>query len=293
MDIKIFQFNILQGGTDLGDSINDVANIIKTARADIVAVAEANGNEQELARLLGFSYHSLELCHCKNNSIAILSRWPILEQLDSGCVVEIENDKKIAIFAAQLVPYPFESYELRDSSEYTVQNAIESAKRRISLIKDLTVHFDALIARNIPIVLCGDLNEPSHLDWTAHAKSIHLGKVVNWPLSQYLIQLGMTDTYRAVFPNELTHPGITWTPILEVPPQFSYEEFKVIRDASNDDMPFGDNEVLDRLDFIYSLGDSIEAKHAEIVGESEEMADIVHQPWPSDHRGVLVHFELS
>jgi hypothetical protein len=81
----------------------------------------------------------------------------------------------------------------------------------------------------------------------------------------------MHDAYRTVFPNEVSHPGMTWTPL-----------------TSLDDP----KDRHDRIDMIFFTGRNVSTTAAEVVGEKSGVADIIVQPYPSDHRGVVATFSI-
>jgi len=60
------------------------------------------------------------------------------------------------------------------------------------------------------VVLTGDFNAPSHLDWTEATRAQHcdIGAVA-WPVEQ----AGLVDTYRAVHADPAADAGNTWSPI--------------------------------------------------------------------------------
>jgi len=60
------------------------------------------------------------------------------------------------------------------------------------------------------MVIAGDFNEPSHLDWTEAARWRHCNQTRNWPLSETLANMGFTDAYRAQHPDPVRSPGFTW-----------------------------------------------------------------------------------
>ena len=118
------------------------------------------------------------------------------------------------------------------------------------------------------IILVGDFNEPSHLDWTLEAanQGLNFGFEVNWPISSNLELIGMVDTYREIFPNPIQYPGYTWTPVQS------------------------SNEVHDRIDFIYYSG-KMDLQEVYLVGP-DHLSDIVIDYFESDHRAVFSKFTL-
>ena len=69
------------------------------------------------------------------------------------------------------------------------------------------VHDDA------PVVLGGDFNTQSHLDWTAAVADAprHAGLVLPWPVMRMFADAGFTDMFRAAHPDATRVPGRTWT----------------------------------------------------------------------------------
>ncbi|WP_336203921.1 endonuclease/exonuclease/phosphatase family protein [Nonomuraea sp. LPB2021202275-12-8] len=64
-----------------------------------------------------------------------------------------------------------------------------------------------------PVLMGGDLNAWSHLDWTeqfANARG-HAGMVLPWPLTKMFTDAGFTDTFRYANPNAGRYPGRTWS----------------------------------------------------------------------------------
>ena len=118
----------------------------------------------------------------------------------------------------------------------------------------------------------GDFNEPSHRDWTDATVAARLQPLaVAWPGTTKLEKAGFIDTFRAVYPDPVAKPGITWTPTTE---------------ASDPE------DHHDRIDFIFARGKGLKVLSSAVVGEKAEDADIVVTPWPSDHRAVVSKLEF-
>ena len=77
------------------------------------------------------------------------------------------------------------------------------------MLKDIA----SLKSAALPTILVGDFNEPSYLDWTeAAAKSGRHPIKVAWPSTKAFAAIGFLDSYRRIYPDEMAHPGFTWTP---------------------------------------------------------------------------------
>ncbi|KJH52188.1 hypothetical protein DICVIV_01653 [Dictyocaulus viviparus] len=59
----------------------------------------------------------------------------------------------------------------------------------------------------IPVILAGDFNSPSHIDWTEETIDKHGNWAVEWPATKILDNMGFIDSFRAVHPNISSVPG--------------------------------------------------------------------------------------
>lgn len=66
-----------------------------------------------------------------------------------------------------------------------------------------------------PVLLGGDLNTQSHLDWSAEFANApgHAGLVLDWPVTRAFTEAGFVDTFRAAHPDAGAEPGRTWSPL--------------------------------------------------------------------------------
>jgi endonuclease/exonuclease/phosphatase family metal-dependent hydrolase len=132
----------------------------------------------------------------------------------------------------------------------------------------------ALMSDGVPVILLGDFNAPSHLDWTEAAVGVlpQVTQSVPWPTSMAMSEAGLVDAYRAVHPDPLTHPGLTWP------------ADRPFVDGYN---PAADGQTPDRIDFMHVSPD-ITVAAIQIVGEQgSPFSEVSVSPWPTDHRGLL------
>ena len=185
-----------------------------------------------------------------------------------------------------------------EEEEYIIVKYIlerEEMSGRTQIAKDLVADAARQHAAGRLVIFGGDLNQPSHLDWTEEAKDLFArnGVVVAWPISSYAIANGMKDAYREVYPDPVAHPGITWP------------AYNPIATKKTTWAPETDDR--DRIDYCYFRPDEkIEVKKAQIVGPTssvaydKEVADNYEEAiapvngiWPSDHRALLITFNIQ
>ena len=205
---------------------------------------------------------------------AIVSRFPIRGATPGGlgAAIEVEG-RTIHLYNIHLPDAPYQPYQLLNipygdhpfitteaEAVRFAQEARGAGTRR--LLEDLEA-----AAGSAAVFVTGDFNEPSHRDWTARAAAAGRHPIaVRWPTTLALEEAGFVDAYRAVHPDEIAKPAFTWTPTTR---------------------PDDPEDHHDRIDFVFARGPGLVVTDAAIVGESSEVAEIVVDPWPSDHRAVV------
>ena len=276
----LMSFNILYGGTHLGQSLEQTAAVIRLAQADIVVACEQWGNAEPLADLLGFTCH-IVVAPPYWKSVAVLSRYPITETFANGVRLELDLQQSVCVFGVHLTSTPYQPYRVRDKAYTEIEEILDEAREtREQELVDVLSEIRPLIEAGERVFLCGDFNEPSHLDWTLASarEGHHFGLEMPWPCSKRVTESGMEDAYRVVFPDVCRHPGYTWTSVPGLGVGGSER---------------AEDEVHDRIDFIYYAGLGLEPRAASIVGENSRNADLVVSPFPSDHRAVAVIYQIS
>ncbi len=265
---RVMTFNVWLGG----DQVNfaKVVEAIERANADVVGVQEVEGNLEELATALGWPYASPRL--------QVISRYPILDLPAANglyLLIEPEPGKVFAIANVHLPADPYGPYAVATGMKATELRALETETR----LPALQVVLDAvsgLQASGIPVVITGDFNSPSHIDWLG-APEIDTGVEripFAWPVTLAAAEAGFVDTYREIHPDPSTVIGATWTPGYPAP---------LVRD----------DEIQDRIDLVLVAGD-VTVLDSQLVGESGGRdVDITVTPYPSDHRAVVSGLEMQ
>ena len=298
--VRVMSFNILQGGGDAsnvgfsdddynGSRMDDIAQVIIASGANIVGIQEPPRGDTLLDEL-GSDWHRAGSIYSTYN----------IEPIALGNVdvarVTMTDGVSVVVVNIHWRPYPYGPYDAQESlrehgapndhdafAQLILQGADKSGGARG--IDETLDAIRPLIEQGEIVLLTGDFNEPSHLDWTDRAAvegmdrwvtnptGVPLRFKIAWAGSTALYELGMTDAYRAVHRDEVARPGITWTP--------TYAEGTVGR------RPFGE-QVLDRIDMIYFAGEGVRAVRCDVIGEDAQACEIAHPTrWPSDHRAVL------
>lgn len=319
-DLKVLQMNIWQEGTMVEGGFDAIADEVARIDPDVVMFSEVrnyNGKPfipriVEALQKRGKAYYG----ESSTLDVGILSKYRIKEQRpnyllknDAGSVLKARLDvegKEVVVYSAHLDYTHYACYMPRGYSGVTwkkmdavVTDAVEVEKANRESLRDEAIQGVIADARNDQadfILLGGDFNEPSYLDWTEQTKSLwdHNGTVVRWDCSVLLQNAGFKDAYRVLYPNPVTHPGFTFP---SDNPGVPVQKLTWAPDA----------DERDRIDYIYYIPNkNWKLKDMAVVGPStsiiraerkeEGTQDTFVTPigvWPTDHKAVLATFQLT
>ena len=271
--LRVMSYNILAGGFGSGRPLSWTVDVMEAAQADVIGIQEGGGLDPMIATALGFNIQRFV------GGTTIFSRYPITQVIANlGVKLQLSATQEAYVFDVHLLAYPYQPYDFRDGIITTEAQAIAAAQAtRGAATTTLLNNMSAALATGDPVFLTGDFNEPSHLDWTQEAADagLHFGKKVAWPASTAVTNAGLTDSFRTLRPDELADRGETWTPG-SLPPNVAA------------------NEVHDRIDFVYYAGANVSPVEALVLGydTNDGNTDIGVQPYPSDHRSLVVEFDF-
>lgn len=316
----VLQWNIWQEGTVVKGGYDAIVNEIIRLKPDFVTFSEVR------------NYHNTRFCDRIVNSLkakgeiyysfysydsGLLSRYPITDSLtvfpekdDHGSIYKMVTSfkgKKIAVYTAHLDYLNDAYYNVRGYDGSTWQKIpIPKTVLEVLEVNDRSLRDDAIrqfvkaakkdIEEGTIVLLGGDFNEPSHLDWIRATKDLydHNGFIIPWTVPLILDNAGFIDTYRTLYPNVLAYPGFTFP-------------------ADNKDVAVKkltwtpDADERERIDYVfYYPHKGLTLKNAAVFGpkgsisKSRRVQETSKDPfivpsgvWPTDHKGLLVTFELQ
>ena len=260
-ELKVMAWNIWHGGREDGEAEGPkrVVDVIRDSEADIVAMQETYGSGELISEALGFHFHP------RGTNVSIHSRYPIVEDVSVfeefkcvGAIIELPNQTDIAFYSIWL-PYDGEIWEAgtRDgkSREELLAACASSYRDLSSMLDQIEKRLTESEYHDVPIIIAGDFNSMSHLDYTEEAKNQYGGHVIDWPTSRVITDHGFLDAYREIHTEVDRRRDRTWTP------------------------RFPDQEQ-DRIDFVYYRGEGVRTTSAAMI-------DTHHEKFPSDHAAVM------
>lgn len=318
--LKVMQFNIWREGTSVANGLIYIRDVINAINPDLVCFSEVSNSSgdwttkivNELATL-GKTYYRGYVVGTDVSLISkypIISTGPIIGERTVPFTMDI-NGISIVVCPSHLdytyyATYLPRGYACAGSGKYAGWNAlspfapdtnisgIEAQNLASSRDEQIGAFIDYMKNETRPILLIGDFNEPSCLDWTAKQANLydHNGVVFEWNTTKTLKNNGFIDAYRQVYPDEVLNPGITWPAVATGVGSTSWA-------------PLSDER--DRIDYIFYKGNGVVATTASLVGpkscyvknvattdgNGEDIFEAFSLPWPSDHKAVTANINFS
>lgn len=268
--LKIQVWNIWHGGRRMGEhvGVERTIDVLKKNNADIIGLIETYGSGAIIADSLGYYFYLI------SSNLSIMSRYPIENTIkvfkpffSGGALLDMGNNNKLAFFDIWLNYSPDECELFKGESVIPdfLNKEKETRQAEInSILTEIKSYSDN--SGKVPVIMVGDYNCGSHLDWTEVNKKQHFDLTIDWQVSRSMINADYKDSFREMNPDPLKDPGFTWSPLINhVSPN--------------------QNCVRDRIDFIYYKG-NLTPYRSRVIEDHPVF-------WPSDHASVLTWFYLN
>ncbi|CAL2042599.1 unnamed protein product [Caenorhabditis brenneri] len=279
---RMMTYNGWHSGSHVNDGERKILKHIASVNPDVILLQETQGEfAKQLVKKLGSSWVGV----FSDAGRAIFTRHSFVPNTEfsisggTGVKIQLLNGKIIAVWSMHLNYNSYGPYKALDKRITKLEQITDTEySSRGWQIRNLLAQNLMQVWMNkseyVPVFVGGDFNSPSHLDWTEQTKERHRGWVVEWPATTPLEQAGFVDTYRKVYPNALTDPGFTWSPVMKY-----NTELKM-------------NEPQDRIDFLFYKGPIIAEKCETYYGNKKEdlTQNVEDNDYPSDHAAVVADY---
>ena len=270
--VKLMTWNIWHGGLHgnkaddfLKDSSNtlNVLKVLIQENPDILFMQETYCCGMDIAKQADYPYSWRG-----SSNLSIHSKYPIIDTIhiykpfnSHGVIIDVEGIKVLCVnIWLHYLPNYFE--DIKQMSPDSL--IIGEGKTRLKEITAILHSVDSLEKTiNMPIILGGDFNSGSHLDWVESTIVSHYDKIVEWPVSKLMKDRGYTDSFREANTDPTKTLDGTWGFL-------------------------SDEIISDRIDFIYYKGENIKTKYSKIVKD-----DPTEGFFNSDHRAILSILEIK
>ena len=260
--LNLMAWNIWHGGRRHGREIGpqQVIDFIKETGTDIVMMQETYGSGALIADALGYYFY------LASSNISVMSKYPILETWTvydafrcGVTTIELSMGQKInlaSLWIHYLPGWRTDSRDPKASPEKLIKGEDETRHKEI---KEIVQLLDPYIqkADDIPLIIGGDFNSPSHKDWIQEASAWHNGLVVEWPVSKVMKEAGFSDSFREIR-TDINYQSPTMTAA----------------------------ELTYRIDYIYYKGVKLKAVDSDMHFRYKGI-------WPSDHPSVTTTLSIE
>lgn len=260
--LKLFSWNIWFGGREIDDAATKQAAVLDAEDVDIVFLQECYGDAGlRVGRNTGMTVAQ------QDYDCAVLSPSPIrmlATETASYATAALVQTKlgEVLAWSVHLASWdygPYRADELpKNAEEVFAQSGEQKRTAEAQEILDETARLLEELG-DIPVVVAGDFNVPSGLDWNGEHRP-----EVAWPATQKLMEAGFTDAFREVHPDLSAAPGLTWSQIESL-----------------------ENEPRDRIDFIFVKG--MEVVTADHLGGAADDADAPRDQGFTEYGGTSLH----
>jgi len=253
--LNLMAWNIWHGGRRHGREIGpkQVIDFIRDTGTDIVMMQETYGSGALIADALGYYFY------LASANISVISRFPIektwivYHDLRVGVTtLRLSEQQRInlaSLWIHYLPDWRNDSRAPGVTSQKLIAGEGETRHKEIETILERMAH-EINATEQIPLIIGGDFNSPSHRDWVPATADWHNGLTVEWPVSRVMHDAGFIDSFRLIHPS-LDHSAPTMTA----------------------------EELTRRIDYIYYKGSSLKAIDSDMHFKYKGI-------WPSDHPAV-------
>jgi endonuclease/exonuclease/phosphatase family metal-dependent hydrolase len=305
--LRVMTFNLFGGGRllhgsageDLGaENLEQSIEFVKEADPDVLFTTETDGAGAEILAGLNAGvptdeqFQAAKITEAPDDGLWLFTRLNIDEIYPPASYPDADSRR---FGGAQLsLPdgthvhaFPVHLHHLENARVFANRAVIEEALGRCRTDTDTDVAgtddllrtsmatrlLDDYIATyaddGAPVLIGGDFNTMSHLDWTAQFSDApgHEGLTLDWPVTRLFEQAGFTDTYRWANPDVHHYPGRT------------YDALRGLIYSP------------DRIDYIFARGDGVRVLESHTVDrrlpqhQSGQLGEVF--PFYSDHAAVV------
>ena len=298
--LRVLVWNVPHGSNDVDNGPEKTLEIIRESGADLVLLQESYDIDGDRPRLgewlageLGWNQHQAQSTHlCVLTPLELETTFFHHEWHGVGALLKDSQQRQLLAWSIWIDYRSFIGYELRDNPEMDDETLLAAETDRSNRLNQATALIEHLkeagqLETDLPLLVGGDWNCPSHLDWTVDTARVYRNRRnMPLPVSLAMREAGFTDTFRALHPNPVQHPGITWSPMFRGP-------------APGDE---GTAQSFERIDRLYLKNPDDETGRWSLRPTSARVLPLVweddavpsaQRTFPSDHGALVIELEWT
>ncbi|KAL6741447.1 hypothetical protein Aduo_014701 [Ancylostoma duodenale] len=290
--LRVMTFNTWNSGAHVRNGLQKIAKHILLVDPDIVALQEVQRQDivPTLLPWLGKSWTGISGDDFYPD-VAILTKHEMLMQTFTqtnrsiGVRIALQSGHLVNFLCVHLDYKAFGPYAANNKLVTRVEQILAGERPtrrdgRAQNMEEIQRHDKMRQWVNksevVPVVLAGDFNSPSHIDWVNETRKNHGDWTVEWPATKIAEDMGLIDSFRALHPNLTEVPGYTWSTVNKFMPDWEFQ------------IP----EPQDRIDFIFFKGNIFPVESFLYSGAEplKPIPDHIYNDYPSDHFALITEF---
>ena len=296
--LRVLVWNVLHGANDVHQGAEKTLKIIRHVAPDIVLLQESYDIKDERPKLgawlageLGWNQYQGDSKHlCVLTPLTIETTFFHHEWHGVGAKLRDANGRELLAWSTWIDWRSFITYTLRDTPGISDEDLLAGERvgsNRQQQADAIIAHLQASgqLSSDIPLLVGGDWNCPSHLDWTVDTARVYKRRrALPLPVSTAMKQAGFVDTFRLLYPNAVQHPGITWSPMFRTSGKGNAS---VEQGFERIDRLYLKNPASPKLAWtLRPVGGHV----LPLVWEDESIA-VIERQFPSDHGALVIDLE--
>lgn len=274
--------------------------ILRRSGADIIAMIETYGSAADIAQALDFHYHTPS----EDANLCIFSRYPLEDlQLLKGlspfsfiaATVVLPSGQKIRLHDIWLTSGGRHIVDIKNPKVSDKEFAAGD-DLRYEMLKTFLEHEDVrrdlANVETVPVIVAGDFNCVSHLDYQRATRDARLNhsRILPVKASKAMYRAGFRDSYRESNPDMLPETlGHTWTTVGQ---GFVFDSDRGFVPVKQNPQPEY-RDLYTRIDYIYWQGSRLQPVASTVIKHHPSESDRSFPEFPSDHAAVLTEFRVS
>lgn len=226
-DLRVLVWNVQTAASEFREGPEKALAWVRAVNADVVLMQESydiEGDRPTLGRWiaaeLGWNQHQGSSDHlCVLTPHTIEATFHHHDWHGVGARIRDDAGRSFVAFSIWIDWQAYITYALRDDpavsdadlllNETKRSGRLNQAEGLLASLREQG-HMDAAV----PLLVGGDWNCPSHLDWTAEASKVfRFRRPLPLPVSTRMHDAGFADAFRIVHADPVQRPGITWSPL--------------------------------------------------------------------------------
>ena len=264
--LKFLTWNIWHGGREHGNEVGvqRVIDVIRNLNPDIICMIETYGSGPKIADAFGYHFY------LRSSNLSIMSKYPFGDFIDvfqpfncGGIYVNMGDDRMVAVVNTWLHYLPDYRQSMLEDQIPAEEIFINEGETRYAEIVEILDDLEPVLknTNKIPLIMAGDFNTPSHLDFTRQMEETHWGYIIEWPVTKEIEEHGLMDSFREIHPDPGSNYGGTQ-------PSHIFDTFHY------------------RIDYIFYRGKALKPVDSRVISGHPVK-------FPSDHDAVFTVFEMS